>query len=99
MAGGDVFSPLRWKDLDLRDPAGIRVATEVRGDRLVARASPPRRWRFFVTLEADRPGRFSNNAIALFPGHEAEITFTPAAGDAAGTTVTVRDLHSSYTAA
>ena len=97
MAGGDVFSPLRWKHLDLR-PANIRVATEVRGDRLVARLAAEA-VAFFVTLEADRPGRFSNNAIALFPGHEAEITFTPAAGDAAGTTLTVRDLHSSYTAA
>ncbi len=38
----------------------------------------------FVTLEADRPGRFSTNAIALFPGHDAEIRFTPADGDPAG---------------
>ena len=32
----------------------------------------------------------------LFPGHDAEIRFTPADGDPAGVTLTVRDLYSSF---
>ena len=52
---------------------------------------------FFVTLEADRPGRFSDNALHLFPGRDAEITFTPADGDPAAVALTVRDLHASTT--
>ena len=50
----------------------------------------------FVTLEADRPGRFSTNAVHLFPGHDAEIRFTPDAGAPADATLTLRDLYSSY---
>jgi beta-galactosidase/beta-glucuronidase len=48
---------------------------------------------FIVSIEADIPGRFSDNAFTLFPGHEAEIAFTP---EFAGATpaFTVRDLHS-----
>ena len=44
MAGGDVFAPVRWKHLDLRDPQ-LGVATEVR--RRHARRPPRRRgaWR------------------------------------------------------
>lgn len=49
----------------------------------------------FVTLEADRPGRFSTNAVTLFPGHPAEIVFTPADGDPAAVRLTTRDLWSS----
>ena len=56
----------------------------------ISRSPPPRRRglvarvtaeavALFVTLEADRPGRFSDNAVELFPGHDAEIRFTPAA--------------------
>ena len=58
--------PVRWKHLDLRDPrlrARHRRPTAARSSP----ASPPRRWRFFVTLEADRPGRFSTNAVAALP--------------------------------
>ena len=31
----------------------------------------------FVTLEADRPGRFSTNAVALFPGHPTPRSPSP----------------------
>ncbi len=97
MAGGDVFAPVRWKHLDLR-PARIRVTTEPTGDSLRVTLAAEA-VALFVTLEADRPGRFSTNAIPLFPGHDAEITFTPTAGDPADTTLTVRDLHSSFSTA
>jgi beta-mannosidase len=46
-----------------------------------------------VALESDRPGRFSANAVTLFPGHPATITFTPAT-PGPPPTFTLRDLHS-----
>ncbi len=95
MAGGDVFAPVRWKHLGLQDP-GIRVTTTATGGALTARLSADT-VALFVTLEADCPGRFSTNAVALFPGHDAEITFTPAHGDPAAVTLTTRDLWSSFT--
>lgn len=95
-AGGDIHAPVRWKNLDLRDPK-IRVATETRGETLAARLSAEAVG-LFVTLEADRPGRFSENAVTLFPGFDAEIVFTPADGDPAGVSLTVRDLYSSFAA-
>jgi beta-mannosidase len=94
MAGGDVHAPERWKNLDLLD-AGITVETRSEKGDLVARLSA-QAVALFTTLEADRPGRFSTNAIALFPGHPAEIRFTPADGGPEGITLAVRDLHSSY---
>ncbi len=94
MAGGDVFTPVRWKHLALRDPR-IGVTTTTDGGTLTARLTAEA-VALFATLEADRPGRFSTNAIALFPGHPAEITFTPADGDPAGIQLTVRDLYSSF---
>jgi beta-mannosidase len=47
----------------------------------------------FVALEADQPGRFSHNAMSLFPGHAATVTFTPAKPGPAPK-FTIRDLHS-----
>jgi hypothetical protein len=94
MAGGDIHAPVRWKHLALRDPK-IRLATETSDGQLVTRLAAEA-VALFATLEADRPGRFSTNAGHLFPGHDAQIRFTPAAGDPADATLTVRDLHSSF---
>jgi beta-mannosidase len=94
MAGGDVVPPVRHKALELLDPR-LTLTTAVADGRLSARVSAEA-LAFFVTLEADRPGRFSTNAVALFPGYPAEIDFTPADGDPAGVTLTTRDLHSSF---
>ena len=94
MAGGDVHAPVRWKALDLRDPkVAIEVAPE--GGALRARLSA-RAVAFFVTVEASKPGRFSANALTLFPGHDAEIVFTPDDGDPAGVALTTRDLYASF---
>ncbi len=46
-----------------------------------------------MTLEADRPGRFSANAVTLFPGHPAAIAFTPTQ-PGPPPAFTLRDLHS-----
>ena len=55
----------------------------------------------FVTVEADVPGRFSDNAFPLIPGAPAAITFTPAAPATPGRTPSfrLRDLHSATMAA
>jgi beta-mannosidase len=47
----------------------------------------------FVALESSTPGRFSDNAFTLFPGHPARITFTPDNPDETPE-FTLRDLHS-----
>jgi beta-mannosidase len=94
MAGGDLCPTVRHKALDLLDPK-LRVTTETTSTTLRARLSAEA-LAFFVTLEADKPGRFSTNAVALFPGHDAEITFTPADGAPGAVSLTSRDLFSSY---
>jgi beta-mannosidase len=94
MAGGDVVPAVRHKALDLLDPK-LAVATTVADGRVRAQVSAEA-LAFFVTLEADRPGRFSTNAVALFPGHPATIDFIPAEGDLDGVTLTHRDLYSSF---
>lgn len=93
-AGGDVLAPVRWKELDLPDPKVAIEVTPERG-RLKARLSA-QAVAFFVTVEASKPGRFSSNAVTLFPGHDAEIVFTPDDGDIAGVTLTPRDLATSF---
>ena len=44
MAGGDVFAPVRWKHLDLRDPK-LRRRHRRRRRRRSSPGSPPRPWR------------------------------------------------------
>ena len=46
----------------------------------------------FVTVEADVPGRFSANAVTMFPGYPTTIRFTPA-DPKAKPAFTFRDLH------
>ncbi|MFT3972388.1 MAG: glycoside hydrolase family 2 protein [Amaricoccus sp.] len=93
-AGGDVAPPVRWKELDLPDPKVTLVVTPEDG-RLRARLSAEA-VAFFVTVEASKPGRFSTNAVTLFPGHDAEIVFTPDGGDTAGVLLSTRDLATSF---
>lgn len=89
--GGDVFAPKPYKSYDLR-PAGLTHDIKPQGDgydiTLTASALA-----LFVSVEADQPGRFSHNAMTLFPGHPATLRFTPAT---LGPTprFTIRDLHS-----
>jgi beta-mannosidase len=74
---GDIFAPKPWKGYDLpattlsrkveSTPVGWQITVEA--DQVA----------FFVALEADQPGRFSQNAFTLFPGTPATITFTPEA--------------------
>ncbi len=91
----DIFAPRPWKSYDLR-PSGLSCTPEV-----PAGAARPaqvltlsvRNLGLFAAIEADRPGRFSDNALILFPGQPTRITFTP---DVPGppATFTLRDLRS-----
>ena len=89
--GGDVHAPKPWKAYDLL-PAGLTADIQREGGvwklTLQVNALAP-----FVAVESEVPGRFSTNAVTLFPGHPATITFTP--DDPSATpTFTLRDLHS-----
>jgi beta-mannosidase len=88
---GDVFAPKPWKAYDLQ-PADLRHSVQPYADHhdimIDTSALAP-----FVAVEADVPGRFSANAVTLFPGHTAHITFTPDGAGPAPTFV-LRDLQS-----
>ncbi|WP_309668443.1 glycosyl hydrolase 2 galactose-binding domain-containing protein [Tabrizicola sp.] len=75
--GEDIHAIKPWKAFDLHDP---KVLIEVSGDAitLTAQAFAP-----FVALEADVPGRFSDNAFPLIPGRPRSIRFAPDAPGAA----------------
>jgi beta-mannosidase len=94
-AGGDHFTPVRYKRLALRDPR-IAMKATVKGAGVEITLSS-KALALFVMLEADVPGHFSNNCLTLFPGHDAAISFTPSKGNAkeAANSIKVRDLYSS----
>ncbi len=91
LVGEDLHAPRAWKTFDLQPP-GIAMNVAPSGGTtditLTARALAP-----FVALEADVPGRFSDNAFALIPGQPRHVTFTPESPGAA-LRLTLRDLHS-----
>jgi beta-mannosidase len=89
--GGDVHAPKPWKAYDLL-PSGLTADIRQEGSEwkltLLVNVLAP-----FVTVESEVPGRFSANAVTLFPGHPATITFTPE-DPSAVPVFTLRDLHS-----
>lgn len=89
--GGDVHAPKPWKVYDLL-PSGLAADIQRDGGvwklTLQVKALAP-----FVAVESEVPGRFSTNAVTLFPGTPATITFTPE-DPSAVPTFTLRDLHS-----
>ena len=89
--GGDVFAPKPYKTYDLLPPRLTQSVTETAtGYEITISAET---LALFVAVEADQPGRFSHNAVTLFPGHPATITFTPKTPGIAPI-FTRRDLHS-----
>ena len=89
--GGDVHAPRAYKTYDLQAPMLSHDVTQTEtGWQITITAE---KLALFVAVESDQPGRFSHNAMTLFPGHAAMIEFTPAimAGKPA---FTLRDLHS-----
>ncbi len=69
MAGFDVVQTLPWKALDLAMPD---VILEVDGNRISVHAKAPA---FFVMLEADKPGHFSDNAFTVLPRRPIEVVW------------------------
>ncbi|MCC7320691.1 MAG: glycoside hydrolase family 2 protein [Rubellimicrobium sp.] len=74
-SGGDIHAPLPWKAYDLVDPGLALTATRDGACWRIGLSA--RALALFATVSADVPGRFSANALTLFPGHPAGITFTP----------------------
>ncbi|EYD74600.1 Beta-mannosidase [Rubellimicrobium mesophilum DSM 19309] len=91
---GDVFAPRPWKAYDLPDPQLAHQVTRD-GDRWVLSVNA-RAMAFFVTAEADLPGRWDRNAIHLGPGRTARLTFTPQS-PGREPRFALRDLHSATT--
>lgn len=89
--GGDVHAPKPWKAYDLI-PSGLKANIRQHGAIweliLSVNALAP-----FVAVESEVPGRFSANAVTLFPGVPMTITFTPE-DPSAVPAFTFRDLHS-----
>lgn len=89
--GGDHFAPRPYKAYDLRPPhLRHSVAATPQGHDITLTAEA---LALFVAVEADQPGRFSANAMTLFPGHPATLRFTPAQ-PGPPPQFTLRDLHS-----
>lgn len=89
--GADVHAPRPWKAYDLL-PSGLTADILQDGGSWTLRAQV-KALAPFVAVEADVPGRFSTNAVTLFPGYPATIIFTPE-DPSARPSFTFRDLHS-----
>ncbi len=83
----DVFAPMPYKAYDLLT-AGVEAVVDSNAITLTAQALA-----LFVAVEADVPGRFSDNGFALLPGQPKRLTFTPQDADARPV-FTLNDLHS-----
>lgn len=91
LSGQDWFAPKPYKTLDVQPAKLAMEQAEDGGDILLTlSAENPA---FFVTVEADCPGRFSDNAVLLMPGERQVLRFTPQDADATPQ-FTLRDLHS-----
>ena len=88
---GDIFAPRPWKAYDLPATALTHTIKPVGEGYVITVATDHPA--FFVALEADQPGRFSQNAFALFPSYPATVTFTPHTPGTAPR-LTLRDLRS-----
>jgi beta-mannosidase len=89
--GRDHFAPRPYKTYDLR-ASGARLKHQVK-DGLYHIEITSQNLSLFAALEADVPGRFSQNAMMILPESPVQVTFTPMAS---GQTprFTLRDLHS-----
>ncbi|MFN3722093.1 MAG: beta-mannosidase [Paracoccaceae bacterium] len=77
--GEDTIAPQPWKTYTLHDPQITMTVTQDGPDHIItlkAQTLAP-----FTALEADVPGRFSDNAFVLIPGHDRVIRFTPSGAD------------------
>ena len=86
-SGREIYTPEPYKSFDLRD---AKIAMDVTQNTITLTAGG---LSLFTALEADTPGRFSDNAFDMLPGETRTITFTPT-DPSATPTFTLRDLHS-----
>jgi beta-mannosidase len=93
--GGDIFAPKPWKSYDLHPAALRHEAREIDGGWEITVQTEG--LGLFVTIEADCPGRFSQNGFALFAGYPATVAFLPAEAGAKPV-FTLRDLHAATVA-
>ena len=89
--GGDVYAPKPYKSYDLMQANLIQTVKNTGQSYEITITSQT--LALFVALESDQPGRFSTNAITLFPGHPATIIFTQTTPGPAPK-FTLRDLQS-----
>ncbi|MEL6701339.1 MAG: glycoside hydrolase family 2 protein, partial [Pseudomonadota bacterium] len=83
----DHFAPKPYKAYDLQ-PSGTHLQVDGNSITLTSQTAA-----FFASVEADCPGRFSDNAVLVLRDHPVTITFTPdTPSDRAS--FRVRDLHS-----
>jgi beta-mannosidase len=81
-----------YKALDLED-AGLGHVVSKQADGTWSIALSSKGLSLFVSIEANCPGRFSDNAFDMLAGENRTITFTPEE-DGAKPSFVVRDLHS-----
>jgi beta-mannosidase len=75
----DIFVPKPWKSYDLPDPALSFVVTKAKGTHVLEVTA--KAMAFFVTPEADQPGRWDQAALHCGPGQALRFVFTPDAPD------------------
>ncbi|NRA99302.1 MAG: glycoside hydrolase family 2 protein [Rhodobacteraceae bacterium] len=85
--GQDHYTPRPYKSLDLK-PSGLNVAQD--GNTFVLSSDRPA---LFTALEADIPGRFSDNGVLVLPGADVTLNFLPQTPGATAN-ATARDLYS-----
>ncbi len=87
----DHFAPRPYKSYDLR-ASGLSAEITHRHDHsaIMLRCAAPA---FFASVEADQPGRFSDNAVLVLPDEPVTLTFEPATAGAEPRFI-VRDLQS-----
>ncbi|NCF48383.1 MAG: glycoside hydrolase family 2 protein [Bacteroidetes bacterium] len=93
----DHFAPIPYEMLPLEDPQieisiarNVSSADQTGTFQIDLTAQKPA---FFVAIEADCAGRFSDNGFLLIPGEERRISFTPD-DETAKPVFKLRDLHS-----
>jgi beta-mannosidase len=88
---GDIFAPKPWKSYDLPAPGLDWTVARAGTDHVLTVTA--RAMAFFVTPEADQPGRWDRAALHCGPGPAFRFIFTPD-DPSAVPAFTVRDLHS-----
>ena len=92
---GDIFAPKPWKAYDLLDPGLAFETSEEEGRHVLTVTAQA--MAFFVTPEADVPGRWDRAALHLGPGPTFRFAFTPKDPGATPRFI-LRDLHSATVA-